>query len=401
MLQLHSKWWHLLFAALCAAWFVQKALWSNTGNQWDFRVYYHSTQAWRAGLDPYDTSSLPADLRETGFKFNYPPYSLALFTPFASLPLPRARLAYIAVKLAALAWLIRIWSRLLGTSVVDPAWVLFLAFAYSSAIFIDVVSGSVTTFEQCLVWLGVAALVADRYWLFVAAIVLASSFRLTPLVLLAVCLAARDGRGVRYLAGGLAAFAAIFALSYALAPRLTIEFFQSIPKNYGESGRLNPASLPLVTDAASLLERTSHVVVPQALQLIAYLAIAVAVAVPTWMAAARIARSGAANGLELVFYLAAIVQPLVLPRFKNYSYMLLIAPTWFIATRSTHLRSALPLLLLACLPVYSWITSADKITLVANYSQWLIAAGAWALYLYEIHAGGLLARAEHRAVVSA
>ena len=162
-------------------------------------------------------------------------------------------------------------------------------------------------------------------------------------MLLVVCLAARDGRGVRYLAGGLAAFAAIFALSYALAPRLTIEFFQSIPKNYGESGRLNPASLPLVTDAASLLERTSHVVVPQALQLIAYLAIAVAVAVPTWMAAARIARSGAANGLELVFYLAAIVQPLVLPRFKNYSYMLLIAPTWFIATRSTHLRSALPL----------------------------------------------------------
>src|SRR5207248_1001103 len=176
--------WRLFFAALCALWFVQKAVWSNTGNQWDFRVYYHSTQAWRAGLDPYDTSSLAA----------------------------------------------------------------------------------------------------DRYWLFVAAIVLASSFRLTPLMLLAVCLAARDGRGVRYLAGGLAAFAAIFALSYALAPRLTIEFFQSIPKNYGERGRLNPASLPLVTDAASLLERTSHVVVPPALQLIAYLAIAVAVAVPTWMA---------------------------------------------------------------------------------------------------------------------
>src|SRR5205823_8939205 len=125
------------------------------------------------------------------------------------------------------------------------------------------------------------------------------------------------------------------------------------------------------------------------------------VAVPTWIVAARLAKSDASNRLELILYLAAIVQPLVMPRFKNYSYMLLVAPTWFIATRSTHLRSALPLLLVACLPVYSWITSADKITLVANYSQWLIAAGAWALYLYEIHAGGLLARAEHRAVLSA
>ena len=70
--------WRLVFAAFCAAWFVQKAVWSNAGNQWDFRVYYHSAQAWRAGLDPYDTASLPRDLRETGFRFNYPPYALGL-----------------------------------------------------------------------------------------------------------------------------------------------------------------------------------------------------------------------------------------------------------------------------------------------------------------------------------
>ena len=393
--------WRLVFAAFCAAWFVQKAVWSNAGNQWDFRVYYHSAQAWRAGLDPYDTASLPRDLRETGFRFNYPPYALGLFTPFASLPLPRARLLHIALKLAALALLVQIWSRLLRTSVAEPVWELFLVFAYSSAIFIDIVSGSVTTFEQCLVWLGATALLADRYWLYVAAVVLASSFRLTPLVLLVVCLAARDGRGGRYFAGGLAAFAGIFALTYAIAPRLMLEFLQSIPRNYGESGRLNPASFPLVTDVAAMVERSYHLAVPSLIQVAAYLAIAAAVAVPTWIVAARLAKSDASNRLELILYLAAIVQPLVMPRFKNYSYMLLVAPTWFIATRSTHLRSALPLLLVACLPVYSWITSADKITLVANYSQWLIAAGAWALYLYEIHAGGLLARAEHRAVVSA
>ena len=393
--------WRLLFAALCAVWFVQKAVWSNPENQWDFRVYYHSTQAWLAGQDPYDTASLPADLRGAGFKYNYPPYALGLFAPFARLSLPRARLVYIAVKLAALAWLIHLWGRMLGASAADPAWILFLVFAYSSAIFIDVVSGSVTTFEQCLVWLGAVALVEDRYWIYVAAIVAAASFRLTPLALLVVCFAARDGRGARYVAGGLAAFAAIFALTYAVAPRLTIEFFQSIPKNYGESGRLNPASLTLVTDAAALLERTSHVAIPAALQVAGYAAIAAAIAGATWLIAARVAKSGAANRVEIVLYLVAIAQPLVLPRFKNYSYMLLIAPTWFIATRSTRLRSALPLLVLACLPVYSWITSADKIAFIANYSQWLIAAGAWTLFLYEVRAGGLLARAADRAALSA
>jgi len=86
---------------------------------------------------------------------------------------------------------------------------------------------------------------------------------------------------------------------------------------------------------------------------------------------------------------------LVMPRFKNYSYMLLIVPTYYIATRSTRLRPAVPLLIIACLPVYSWVTRPENVTLVANYSQWLIALGAWGLYLYEIHSGALL---EHGAV---
>ena len=59
------------------------------------------------------------------------------------------------------------------------------------------------------------------------------------------------------------------------------------------------------------------------------------------------------------------------------------------------------LLLLACLPIYSWITSPDKLALVANYSPWLIAAGAWGLFMYEIREGGLLVRSGRPSVLPA
>jgi hypothetical protein len=79
--------------------------------------------------------------------------------------------------------------------------------------------------------------------------------------------------------------------------------------------------------------------------------------------------------------------------------MLLVAPTFYIATRSTRLRQAVPLLLIACLPVYSWVTRPENVALVANYSQWLIALGAWGLFMYELRHGGLLVDAAAPATV--
>jgi len=382
--------WHLAFVMLCAAWWLQKLVWSNPGNQWDFRVYYYSTQAWRAGLDPYDTASLPDDLRTGGFKFNYPPYALAVFAPLTTVPLKQAQLLYLALKLIALGVLVRIWSRLLKTSLSDPVWILFLIFSFSSTIFIDFASGSVTTFEQCLLWIGVAALLEKRIWTYVAAVVGASLFRLAPIALLLVCLGVPDRRRSRHVACGLAAFAAVFLLTYVVSPRLTLEFVESISKNFGERGRLNPALLPLVLDITDLIRRGYHVSLPPAIQATAYLMLAAAVLVPTAIMVRRVERTAASNRVEVAVYLMLLAYALVMPRFKNYHYMLLVVPTYYIATRSTRLRQAIPLLLIACLPIYSWITREDNVTLLANYAPWLIAFGAWALYLHEIRRGGLL-----------
>jgi hypothetical protein len=381
--------WHLAFAMLCAAWWLRKLVWSNPGNQWDFRVYYFAAQAWRAGLDPYDPAvSLPAHGVES-YAFLYPPYTLGFFALFTALPLRHALVAFLTVKLVLLASLVAVWGRLLKIRVTEPTWVVFLVFAYSSCIYVDFSSGNVTVFEQWLLWIGVASLLARRYWAYSAAVVGASLFKLTPIVLLAVLVIVPDRRRYHYLSYGALAFAAIFLVTYAVSPQETVRFFQSI-SSLDERGRVNPASLALVRDASALFNTAWGPRVTPDLQTWLYALLAATILVPTLIVVRRVANTGAVNRVEVSVYLVLLAYALVLPRFKNYSYMLLIVPTYYIAIRSTRLRQAIPLLLIACLPIYSWITREDNITLLANYASWLIALGAWALYLHEIRCGALL-----------
>jgi hypothetical protein len=385
-----ASWWRAGFALLCAVWWLEKLIWSNPGNQWDFRVYYHAAQAWRAGLNPYDPAVLPATLASEGLKFSYPPFALALFAPITALPIDRAAMLFLAVKVAALCWIVQLWSRLLRTSVIDPLWVLVLVFAYSSTIFVDFAAGSITTFEQCLLWLGFCALLRARYWTFVAAVVAASLLRIAPIVLLAVCLAIPDRRRLRFVFAGGAVFVAVFLATYAASPGLTTAFAESVTRNVGERGHVNPALLPLVTDALAVLGTRFAVATGSSAELLVYFLIAASIVAATTFAARRAAASTAPHRLEVVLYLLLLAYALVMPRFKNYHYMLLIVPTFYIATRSTRLREAVPLLVLACLPIFSWITSEQNLRLLAEYSQWLIALGAWGLFLYEINGGTLL-----------
>src|SRR5580765_1273522 len=342
--------WHLAFVLLCAAWWLQKLVWSNPGNQWDFRVYYFAAQAWRAGLDPYNPALLSRAQGTDTSPFLYPPYTLGFFSLFTALPIRHALVAFLAVKLVLLASLVAVWGRLLKTRVTEPTWILFLIFAYSSCIYIDFSSGNVTVFEQWLLWIGVASLLARRYWAYSAAVVGASLFKLTPIVLLLVLVIVPDRRRYHYLWGGALAFGAIFLVTYAISPQQTVRFFQSI-SSLDERGRVNPASLALVRDASALFNAVWGQRVTPAVQTWLYVALATTILVPTLVVIRRVANTAALNRTEVSIYLLLLAYALVMPRFKNYSYMLLIVPTYYIATRSTRLGPVLPLLLITCLPI--------------------------------------------------
>ena len=374
--------WAVAFSVLCALWWLAKVLWSNPDNQWDFKVYYFAAEAWRAGHNPYDPALLPPAAGVDVYPFVYPPYLLALFWVFTLAPLGAALKVFLALKFALLGWLATIWARLLKSPPWQPAWVLFLVFAYSSCIFVDFASGNVTTIEQCALWTGVAWLLAGRRWLFVGAVVIASLFKLTPILLLLVLLARPDRDRYRLVGAGFAMLGAVLLLTYAITPELTRQFLHSVT-SLDERGRINPALLALVRDAAAVIQRARGISINTGTQTAIYLILALGIAAATGRAVVRIGRSASTDRLELMLYIAMLGYALALPRFKNYSYMLLIVPTYFIATRSTRLWRAAPILVIAALPVYSWLTTTDNLALLANYSQYLIAFAAWCLFLYE------------------
>jgi hypothetical protein len=91
--------WEVGLLVICASIFVAKLVRGYPDNQWDFRVYYHSAQAWAEGVNPYVVGNLPATT-QGGFAFTYPPYALIFFRPFTLLPLHTALAVFLALKLA-------------------------------------------------------------------------------------------------------------------------------------------------------------------------------------------------------------------------------------------------------------------------------------------------------------
>jgi hypothetical protein len=374
--------WETALLVGCAAVFVYKLLRGFPGNQWDFRLYYYAAQGWTNGVNPYILGNLPKALDEGFFAFTYPPYALAFFWPFTFLPLQSAVLVFLALKFILLAWLVVTWSRVLGIRVTTPTWLLFLLFAYSSTIFVDFASGNIVTIEQWLVWIGMASLLKQRYAAFVTAIVAGALFKFTPIVLLVLCFSIPDRRRLQYLGAGIAAFAGILVSTYLVSPQLTVDFFRHV-SSLDERGGNNPALLPLIRDAFDLINRSSAFFINPTLQTPAYALVVMGVLVGTWsLARHAIARSD--NRLELMIHLVLLTFAVTAPRMKMYAYMIVIAPTYYVATHSTRLPVAVPLLLMASLTANSWMTRPEHAALIGSYSSWFIAVGAWALFIYEL-----------------
>jgi hypothetical protein len=380
--------WETGLLVLVALTVVAKLLRGYPDNQWDFRVYYYAARAWADGVNPYVMGNLPPTSISV-FAFTYPPYAMSFFWPFTLLPLHVALLVFLALKLILLAWLVVIWSRVLRISVTTPSWLLFLLFAYSSTIFIDLASGNIVTIEQWLLWTGLVFLLSGRYTAYVTAVVAASLFKLTPIVLLVMCFWIPDRRRYRYLAMGTIAFACVLMATYTISPRLTTDFFAH-SFSLDERATTNPALLALVRDVSELISRTYGLVINRTSQTLIYALLAITILVPTWLTARRVNNTQAVNRIELILYLVLLAWAITAPRFKNYAYMLVIVPTYYVATHSTRLPVAVPLLLIACLTANTWIARPEHVALIGTYSSWFIALGAWMLYVYELRDGQMV-----------
>jgi hypothetical protein len=294
-------------------------------NQWDLRVYYHASEAFLDGSDPYDSNqwSEVAD-NSMELEYVYPPITLLLFAPLTILPYSVAVWVFIFLKAACLALLITTWIRwFVPDKQFGPLFWLFIAFAFNRTVYIDFRVGNIAIFEQFLIWFALACFLRKRFILFTVIIVTASLFKVFPILFLGLLLIPESKRSRKLLFSGIAAFVVCNAGMYVAWTDLFRGFVNNASA-ISESGLTNPSSLALLKDWFSAFSVTGDV------YMIAYVAVALIAIGFTATTMIRFRFSGNTTSLITLYCLA---YALIMPQLRSYSYILLIVPLWYTLSR--------------------------------------------------------------------
>ena len=317
--------WRLALEAWAIA-VLAAALWQIIAKvhlyQWDVIVYWWGGRAFAHGQSPY--GAIPG--QPEYLHFVYPPIVAPLFAPLAILKPNVAKLLWITLKAFAFWVTVRLWRRALGAEqhVVPP--VFFFTFAFGSAALVDFTAGNIAVFEQLILWLAFAALLARRRWTFALLVVLAAQCKLTPVFFLGLLLVVDERPQWGPLLGGSALMAALVGANVVLFPDQTREFLGSV-SSLAERGWGDPSTLGVMQDLVDQL-RALSLPLPLKTAYALYLAAVAFVFAHTvrWWRAQRAA--GTVRPVEIVLVTLA-TYALVMPRMKDYSYVALLPVAWY------------------------------------------------------------------------
>ncbi|NDC83210.1 DUF2029 domain-containing protein [bacterium] len=304
----------------------------DPGHLHDFISYYFGTLAISKGVNGYSAdavSHLFGQPLQSHLRFVYPPQMSWIFRPFTWISYPSARTAFITVKvILALGFL---W---MGISQFKPTngnlflMGLIALFGFHGTIGIDIASGNIGILEALLFWGGIALLLKNKPVWAGAAIALGASFKLTPIVLLLPFLIFKQPSYRRMSLSGLAVFIFIQLVGYLSYPSLFREFITSTSP-LDSSGFVNPSSLAFIrfslAPRLAALSGGSIFIIERLIYLswVAICGIGLTILVKFRK---RISTMEFLSGLVLIYAMA-------MPRFKDYTFVLLIIPAWWIVSQ--------------------------------------------------------------------
>jgi hypothetical protein len=287
--------------------------------QWDFKTYYYAGVAYSQGMDPYPLSSLSSVAgQEIGFPFAYPPYTLPIFRIFSMwFEYDTAYAINLGLKILALALLVRLWHREFLSSEHKHWFPIVLVLGFSGAVYLDLISGNISIYEQLGIWAAFAALKHGKVLSFSILIAVVACFKITPILFLAspFLLNKRWKEPVLVFSGWLL----LQVVSYTLQPVYFGNFLQLASK-LDERMPHNPSTLAVIRDLIEGLQQRG-IMVPDWISMVLFGVIVLLVGWLTWK---RVRQTGVDWNLRL--YLMCLGYALILPRFKNYSFVLLLVP---------------------------------------------------------------------------
>ena len=349
--------------------------------QWDFRTYYFASKAHSMGFNPYDTQLLAEVFNPTiELSFVYSPLTLYVFQPFLLLEYQTAFYLYLGMKCLVLLWLFYLWQQSMGRSI-DVLFYPFCFLAFNATIYMDFRAGNMSLFEQLLLWLAFVSYLKRRFPLFCAFVLLAAAFKMTPILFLLLLCFCDSDKAKKYFFVSLGVFLAFLLLTVLAEPELSGEFLKNLNELGGkadERGRINPSSLALIKDLSTWVFVQIGVPTMPQVPVLLFLALAAGVAFVSWKALSVLSSSSLDEKERLILFLFCLAYALILPRFKDYSYVLLLVPAYFVLTRGGGLMASLNLLIFT-------VVSTPDIVRVSSFTEYMplvAACGGWSLYLH-------------------
>ncbi len=328
----------------------------------DFKDYYWKSYTYSLDLDPYDLSNIEKTMLAKGERAKsvfeerkrnldqlaYAPFVFKMISVFNLLEYDDAQVVFLLVRILALLILLYTWFVLIlpleqihlhknyltnGLIVL-----LFIMFAWRSTIYTDFRVGNVSIFEQMFLWLGIHFFLKKKYNLFAAFVVFASFIKIVPIIFLGLltCLwFDRDNRKKVYiaLAVGVGGFGLFHFLSFLSSPQIYKTYFFTVLNMADESrGVVNPSLMSFLKDICQWTTEYFRIDADyNRYANILFVGSVAALSIPFFWVLLKRKLYKDHMGLVMFtcFYIAAI-----LPRLKNYSYILLVLPAiYFIATR--------------------------------------------------------------------
>jgi len=357
--------------------------------QWDFRTHRKAGEIFASGLDPYDPRILFPQA-QTKFLYNYPPVTLYFYKFFAQFSFKTAFHIFLIAKCMLLVGLIYFWKREFFKTNTTALFCLFCLLAFNSAVYRDLIAGNINLVEQVFLWLAFFFYIKRRLILFCIFCLLAASFKMTPTFFLVLLLLAEDKKKYQYFVCSGMAFFAYLLIQYLIVPDMVTSAIQNAFAVVSERGTIVPSTFTLISDVVKWLSKDLGPATPQAIQFAILAVFAAAVIVLTHRAHARLVSAKVENRQMLEVFLVCLVYALIHPRFKDYAYMLLIVPAFYIIMNNRFTKANPFAFFFAILLYPPFIVPGTEIVFMFfwKYYPLVVAYVIWGMYLYEIFSTG-------------
>jgi hypothetical protein len=351
---------------------------------WDFRTHREAGKILAAGSNPYEADILFPKAR-TRFLYTYPPATLFFYRLFAWPDYKTAFRIFLAAKFLLLIGLVYFWKREFFKDDSGPLFYLFCLLAFNSAVFLDMIAGNINLVQQALLWLGFSFYIKGKLKLFCLFALLAASFKMTPIFFL-VLLPLSDAKDkYKYFFGAGTVFLAYLFIQYVFAPDLFAGFIKNALVVVGEPGGVVPSTNKLIAGIFDMIENIAGSAPPEALASATFAVIAAAVVYYSYRACRRLKYKETQKRAMLEVFVVCLVYALIHPRFKDYGYILLLVPSYYIIKNIRYTKIAPFLFILFIMSNRMMLPLVSPIyDIIWMYYPLVVVYCVWGIYLYEI-----------------